>query len=58
MNQVGCDRRRRGDFRTGADSDIGRAVAIAYTRESADVLISYLNEHEDAKDALASVAND
>jgi hypothetical protein len=35
---------------TGADSGIGRAVAIAYAREGADVLISYLNEHEDAED--------
>ncbi len=34
---------------TGADSGIGRAVAIAYAREGADVLISYLNEHEDAE---------
>lgn len=33
---------------TGADSGIGRAVAIAYAREGADVLISYLDEHEDA----------
>jgi NAD(P)-dependent dehydrogenase (short-subunit alcohol dehydrogenase family) len=35
---------------TGADSGIGRAVAIAYAREGADVLISYLDEHEDAKE--------
>ncbi|SFI79736.1 hypothetical protein SAMN05421835_101819 [Amycolatopsis sacchari] len=35
---------------TGADSGIGRAVAIAYAREGADVLISYLDEHEDARE--------
>ncbi|MEV6443308.1 SDR family oxidoreductase [Amycolatopsis sp. NPDC051716] len=35
---------------TGADSGIGRAVAIAYAREGADVLISYLDEHEDAEE--------
>jgi NAD(P)-dependent dehydrogenase (short-subunit alcohol dehydrogenase family) len=34
---------------TGGDSGIGRAVAIAYAREGADVLLSYLDEHEDAQ---------
>lgn len=35
---------------TGADSGIGRAVALAFAREGADVVVSYLNEHEDAKE--------
>ena len=40
---------------TGGDSGIGRAVAIAYAREGADVLISYLSEDEDAKDTARYV---
>ncbi|UZJ57724.1 SDR family oxidoreductase [Pseudomonas sp. KU26590] len=35
---------------TGGDSGIGRAVAIAYAREGADVAISYLDEHDDARE--------
>src|ERR1700744_2977892 len=35
---------------SGADSGIGRAVAIAFAREGADVLISYLDEHDDARE--------
>jgi NAD(P)-dependent dehydrogenase (short-subunit alcohol dehydrogenase family) len=40
---------------TGGDSGIGRAVAIAYAREGADVLISYLSEDSDAKDTAGYV---
>jgi len=36
---------------TGGDSGIGKAVALAYAREGADVAIAYLNEHEDAEEA-------
>ena len=35
---------------TGADSGIGRAVALAFAREGADVLVSYLDEHDDANE--------
>ena len=40
---------------TGGDSGIGRAVAIAFAREGADVLISYLDEHEDAQETVAQI---
>ena len=40
---------------TGADSGIGKAVAIAYAREGADVALFYLNEEEDARDTATWV---
>ena len=40
---------------TGGDSGIGRAVAIAFAREGADVAISYLCEHNDAEDTARLV---
>ncbi|MGE2716720.1 SDR family oxidoreductase [Mycolicibacterium litorale] len=40
---------------TGGDSGIGRAVAIAYAREGADVLVSYLDEDSDAQEVAALV---
>ena len=43
---------------TGGDSGIGRAVALAFAREGADVLISYLpEEEEDAQEALKAVTD-
>jgi NAD(P)-dependent dehydrogenase (short-subunit alcohol dehydrogenase family) len=40
---------------TGADSGIGRAVAIAFAREGADIGISYLSEQEDARETERQV---
>jgi NAD(P)-dependent dehydrogenase (short-subunit alcohol dehydrogenase family) len=40
---------------TGGDSGIGRAVAIQFAKEGADVAIAYLNEHQDAEETAANV---
>lgn len=40
---------------TGGDSGIGRAVAVRYAKEGADVVIAYLNEHEDAEETANAV---
>jgi NAD(P)-dependent dehydrogenase (short-subunit alcohol dehydrogenase family) len=46
---------RRVALITGADSGIGRAVALAFAREGADILVSYLNERDDAHETLRLV---
>jgi len=43
---------------TGGDSGIGRAVAVLYAREGADVAIVYLNEHEDAEVTERAIRNE
>jgi NAD(P)-dependent dehydrogenase (short-subunit alcohol dehydrogenase family) len=40
---------------TGGDSGIGRAVAIAFAKEGADIVIAYLYEHRDAKETTCRV---
>lgn len=42
---------------SGGDSGIGRAVALAFASEGADVAILYLNEHRDAKETVRTVEN-
>src|SRR5215218_6516374 len=43
---------------TGGDSGIGRAVALAFAREGADVLISYLSEDSDARETAAAIGKE
>jgi NAD(P)-dependent dehydrogenase (short-subunit alcohol dehydrogenase family) len=40
---------------TGADSGIGRSVAVLFAREGADVAVAYLNEHDDAEETKRAV---
>ena len=40
---------------TGGDSGIGKAVAILFAKEGADIAIAYLNEHNDAKDTASII---
>jgi hypothetical protein len=41
---------------TGGDSGIGRAVALAFAKEGADVFVVYLNEHSDAQETRKGAA--
>jgi NAD(P)-dependent dehydrogenase (short-subunit alcohol dehydrogenase family) len=43
---------------TGGDSGIGRAVAVLFAREGADVAIAYLDEHDDAEETRRAVENE
>ena len=43
---------------TGGDSGIGRAVAVLFAREGADVMVAYLSEHEDAEETKRAVENE
>ena len=40
---------------TGGDSGIGKAVAILFAKEGADIAIAYLNEHKDARDTASII---
>lgn len=40
---------------TGGDSGIGRAIALCFAKEGANVVIAYLNEHQDAKQTKAQI---
>jgi NAD(P)-dependent dehydrogenase (short-subunit alcohol dehydrogenase family) len=42
---------------TGGDSGIGRAVAIAFAKEGADLVIAYLDEHQDAAETKQIISN-
>lgn len=53
---VGCGKlKNKTALITGGDSGIGRAVAIAFAQEGADVSIVYYNEHKDAEDTKRMV---
>lgn len=56
---VGCGKLKgRKAFITGGDSGIGRAIAIAYAREGADVAINYLSEEKEASSLVELLAKE
>lgn len=46
----GCKLKDKVALITGGDSGIGRAVSLAFAKEGADIVVVYLNEHEDARE--------
>lgn len=57
-HQKGCGKLKgKVSLITGGDSGIGRAVAISFAKEGAEVAIVYLDEHEDAKQTAAAIKN-
>ncbi len=57
-NYIGCGKLRdRVALITGGDSGIGRAVAVLFAKEGADVVVVYLNEHKDARETKRLVEN-
>lgn len=53
---VGCSKlKNKVAIITGGDSGIGRAIAVAFAQEGADISIVYLNEHQDAEDTKKKV---